>query len=216
MTSTYTGLERSIGGSPVMCSLQLSPIGLQCQRTRYVCRAVGSGRDFQLLCLELPSWTARPARREWQARATEFQRFARTQGGRDLPPKIEKPPFYAVQIFPLTRKNMGGVLTDHSCRVVDPRDDPIPRLYAAGELSGFAGINGTAALEGTFLGPCVVTGRVAARTAVQDVRTKTRQDAPPPDLPTPPTLPASVVAHAHQIDRITLSHQCGVCHLAPD
>lgn len=98
----------------------------------------------------------------------EFRRFS--PGSKSLPPKIEKPPFYAVKIYPMTRKNMGGVLTDHSCRVVDSQDRPIPRLYAAGELSGFAGINGTSALEGTFLGPCVVTGRMAARTAVADAR----------------------------------------------
>ena len=104
----------------------------------------------------------------------EFHRFSRDTG-RSLPPKIEKPPFYAVKIYPMTRKNMGGVLTDHSCRVVDSKKRPIPRLYAAGELSGFAGINGTSALEGTFLGPCVVTGRMAARTAVADARKHAKQ-----------------------------------------
>ncbi len=103
----------------------------------------------------------------------DFHRFSRDS--KSLPPKIEKPPFYAVKIYPMTRKNMGGVLTDHSCRVVDSKDRPIPRLYAAGELSGFAGINGTSALEGTFLGPCVVTGRMAARTAVADARKHTEQ-----------------------------------------
>lgn len=99
----------------------------------------------------------------------DFHRFSRDDG-KSLPPKIEKPPFYAVKIYPMTRKNMGGVLTDHSCRVIDSNKRPIPRLYAAGELSGFAGINGTSALEGTFLGPCVATGRMAARTAVADAR----------------------------------------------
>ena len=102
---------------------------------------------------------------------------SRADDGKSLPPKIQKPPFYAVKIYPMTRKNMGGVLTDHSCRVVDSQNRPIPRLYAAGELSGFAGINGTSALEGTFLGPCVVTGRMAARTAVADAR---KQAGPQP------------------------------------
>ena len=102
----------------------------------------------------------------------DFHRFSRVTG---KPPKIEKPPFYAVKIYPMTRKNMGGVLTDHACRVVDSKKRPIPRLYAAGELSGFAGINGTSALEGTFLGPCVVTGRMAGRTAVADARSRVGQ-----------------------------------------
>ena len=94
--------------------------------------------------------------------------FGRFEEGRKLPQKIKEPPFYAVQLFPLTRKNMGGVQTDHSCRVVDRDGKIIPGLYAAGELSGFAAINGTSPLEGTFLGPCVVTGRVAGRTACRE------------------------------------------------
>jgi len=76
--------------------------------------------------------------------------------------KIETPPYYAIQTFPLTRKSMGGVAIDLGCRVVDKHKQPIPGLYAVGELTGLALINGKAALEGTFLGPCVVTGRVAA------------------------------------------------------
>jgi flavocytochrome c len=74
------------------------------------------------------------------------------------PCKISQSPFYAIQLFPMTRKSMGGVVIDMSCRVLDRRQQPIPGLYAVGELAGLAGINGKAALEGTFLGPCIVTG----------------------------------------------------------
>ena len=49
------------------------------------------------------------------------------------------------------------------------RGKSILGLYAAGELTGLAGINGKAGLEGTFLGPSIVTGRVAGRTAVADL-----------------------------------------------
>ena len=84
--------------------------------------------------------------------------------------KIERPPFYAVQFFPITRKSMGGVLIDLSCRVVDQQKRPIPGLYAVGELTGLAGINGKAGLEGTFLGPSVVTGRVAGRAVVAELK----------------------------------------------
>jgi succinate dehydrogenase/fumarate reductase flavoprotein subunit len=73
-----------------------------------------------------------------------------------------------MQAFPLTRKSMGGVAIDRQCRVVDSKNEPIPGLFAVGELTGLAGINGKAALEGTFLGPCIVTGRVAARTILSD------------------------------------------------
>ena len=88
------------------------------------------------------------------------------------PRRIEQPPFYALQFFPLARKSMGGVLIDLSCRVVDQHKRPIPGLYAAGEVTGFAGINGKAGLEGTFLGPSIVTGRVAGRTVLTELKIK--------------------------------------------
>ena len=84
-------------------------------------------------------------------------------------PKIAQPPFYAMQTWPLTRKSMGGVAIDLQSRVLDHKKEPIPGLFAVGELAGLAGVNGKAALEGTFLGPCIVTGRVAARTLLQEL-----------------------------------------------
>ncbi len=85
------------------------------------------------------------------------------------PQRIERPPFYAVQFFPLTRKSMGGVAIDQSCRVIDVLDRPIPGLYAVGELTGLAEINGKASLEGTFLGSSIITGRVAGRAVVAEL-----------------------------------------------
>jgi len=77
--------------------------------------------------------------------------------------KFDTSPFYAVQLFPLARKNFGGIKTDLKCRAVDRHFDPIPGLYAAGEVAGMAGghINGRAGLEGTMLGPSIFSGRVA-------------------------------------------------------
>jgi len=83
--------------------------------------------------------------------------------------KIETPPYYAMQAFPLTRKSMGGVAIDLDCKVLDKKKQPIPGLYAVGELTGLAGINGKAALEGTFLGPCVLTARVAAWDILKEI-----------------------------------------------
>ena len=82
---------------------------------------------------------------------------------------FDTPPYYAVQIFPLARKNFGGVKTDLKCRVLDKHFEPIAGLYAAGEVAGMAGghINGRAALEGTMLGPAVFSGRVAGGWAAQ-------------------------------------------------
>jgi predicted oxidoreductase len=76
---------------------------------------------------------------------------------------FDTPPYYAVQLFPLARKNFGGVKTDLQCRVLDRHFQPIAGLYAAGEVAGMAGghINGRAGLEGTMLGPSIFSGRVA-------------------------------------------------------
>jgi predicted oxidoreductase len=82
---------------------------------------------------------------------------------------FDTPPYYAVQIFPLARKNFGGVKTDLQCRVLDKHFEPIAGLFAAGEVAGMAGghINGRAGLEGTMLGPSIFSGRVAGGWAAQ-------------------------------------------------
>jgi flavocytochrome c len=82
---------------------------------------------------------------------------------------FDTPPYYAVQIFPLARKNFGGVKTDLQCRVLDKHFEPIAGLYAAGEVAGMAGghVNGRAGLEGTMLGPAIFSGRVAGGWAAQ-------------------------------------------------
>lgn len=81
---------------------------------------------------------------------------------------IAKPPFYAIKRYPLARKSMGGIAVDTETRVVDSRGKVIPGLYAVGEVTGFARINGRAALEGTFLGPSVLMGRIAGRSIAGD------------------------------------------------
>ncbi|HXG50556.1 MAG TPA: FAD-dependent oxidoreductase [candidate division Zixibacteria bacterium] len=87
-----------------------------------------------------------------------------------LSKKFDTPPYYAVQLFPLARKNFGGVKTDLRCRVLDKHFEPIPGLYAAGEVAGMAGghINGKAGLEGTMLGPSIFSGRVAGAWAAHE------------------------------------------------
>ncbi|TMA64725.1 MAG: FAD-binding protein [Deltaproteobacteria bacterium] len=84
--------------------------------------------------------------------------------------KFDTPPYYAIQIFPLARKNFGGVKTDLHCRVLNKYFEPIPGLYAAGEVAGMAGghINGKAGLEGTMLGPSIFSGRVAGAWAANE------------------------------------------------
>jgi predicted oxidoreductase len=76
-------------------------------------------------------------------------------------------PLIAVRLSILTRKSLGGLHTDLSARVLDQSGEPIPGLYAAGEAAGFGGggMHGHRALEGTFLGGCLFSGRAAGRSA---------------------------------------------------
>ena len=74
-------------------------------------------------------------------------------------------PLIAVRLHILTRKTLGGLHTDLSGRVLDQGGVPVAGLYAAGEVSGFGGggMHGYNALEGTFLGGCLFSGRIAGR-----------------------------------------------------
>jgi predicted oxidoreductase len=74
-------------------------------------------------------------------------------------------PLIAVRLNILTRKSLGGLETDLSGRVLGTNGDPIPGLYAAGEVAGFGGggMHGYRALEGTFLGGCLFSGRTVGR-----------------------------------------------------
>ncbi len=76
-------------------------------------------------------------------------------------------PLLAVRLHVLTRKSLGGIETDLGSRVLTSAGSPLPGLYAAGESAGFGGggVHGYAALEGTFLGGCLFSGRAAGRSA---------------------------------------------------
>jgi hypothetical protein len=73
-------------------------------------------------------------------------------------------PLIAVREFIISRKSLGGIQTDLESRVLDAAGQPIPGLYAVGEAAGFGGggVHGLRALEGTFLGGCILSGRIAA------------------------------------------------------
>jgi uncharacterized protein len=76
-------------------------------------------------------------------------------------------PLVAVRLHVLTRKTLGGLHTDLSSRVLGADGNPVPGLYAVGEAAGFGGggMHGYRSLEGTFLGGCLFSGRVAGRAA---------------------------------------------------
>jgi uncharacterized protein len=80
-------------------------------------------------------------------------------------------PLIAVRLNILTRKTLGGLHTDLDGRVLRPDGEPLAGLYAAGEAAGFGGggMHGYRALEGTFLGGCIFSGRAAGRAAAAAV-----------------------------------------------
>ena len=76
--------------------------------------------------------------------------------------KIQRPPFFADEVWPVVSNTQGGPVHDPKQRIIDVEDQPIPRLYAAGELgSSF----GHLYLAGGNIAECVVTGRIAGREA---------------------------------------------------
>jgi predicted oxidoreductase len=80
-------------------------------------------------------------------------------------------PLIAVKLHILTRKTLGGLETDLDSRVLKADGTPLDGLYAAGEVAGFGGggVHGYRALEGTFLGGCIFSGRAAGRGAAADI-----------------------------------------------
>ena len=80
-------------------------------------------------------------------------------------------PLIAVRLNILTRKTLGGFETDAEGRVLGAGGSVIPGLYAVGEAAGFGGggMHGYRALEGTFLGGCLFSGRQAGRSAARAV-----------------------------------------------
>jgi predicted oxidoreductase len=74
-------------------------------------------------------------------------------------------PLLAVRLSVLTRKTLGGLHTDLEGRVLRADGEVLPGLWAVGEASGFGGggVHGHRALEGTFLGGCLFTGRTSGR-----------------------------------------------------
>ena len=99
-----------------------------------------------------------------QARSYRGDRLIRVaRPHRLLDPKAG--PLIAVRLHVLTRKTLGGLHTDLEGRVLRADGKVLPGLYAAGEVAGFGGggMHGYNALEGTFLGGCIFSGRAVGR-----------------------------------------------------
>ena len=76
--------------------------------------------------------------------------------------KIAAPPFYVAEVYPVCSNTHGGPVHDADQRVLDGFGDPIPRLFAAGELGG---VFGHLYMSGGNLAECFVGGWTAGRNA---------------------------------------------------
>jgi len=133
----------------------------------------GAGLSFDVLRDAIMARDAYVGNEPGNDQQIDAIRQARTYLGdkliRTAPPhKILDPaagPLIAVRLHILTRKTLGGLETNLSGQVLNAGGEVIPGLYAAGEVAGFGGggMHGYRALEGSFLGGCLYSGRVAGR-----------------------------------------------------
>ncbi len=77
--------------------------------------------------------------------------------------QLDKPPFYAIRLWPKVHYTPGGLGINSDAQVVDLRGRPIPHLFAAGEVCG--GIHGASRLGSCSLSECIVFGRIAGQQA---------------------------------------------------
>lgn len=76
--------------------------------------------------------------------------------------KIQRGPFYAGQVWPVVSNTQGGPEHDAQQRIIDVEDNPIPRLYAAGEMGSAWG---HLYMSGGNLAECLVTGQISGKQA---------------------------------------------------
>jgi urocanate reductase len=80
---------------------------------------------------------------------------------------VEKAPFYASPTQAGVHHTMGGLRTKGTTgQVIDRNGKAIPRLYAAGEVTG--GVHGTNRLGGNATTDCVVNGRACGKNAAAE------------------------------------------------
>jgi succinate dehydrogenase/fumarate reductase flavoprotein subunit len=77
---------------------------------------------------------------------------------------LDSPPYYCVALYPGGSNTCGGPRRDERARVLDAFGDPIPGLYAAGELGEAVGLLYPA--NGANLSESICFGRIAAADAL--------------------------------------------------
>jgi fumarate reductase flavoprotein subunit len=81
-------------------------------------------------------------------------------GRMHMPLPLVRPPFYAVAQQGITIISFAGLTVDNSMRVVKEDGDPVPNLYAAGEVIGAGATSGNAYTNGMLVTPALTFGRL--------------------------------------------------------
>ena len=85
----------------------------------------------------------------------------------DLPVSFETGPYYAVEVEPAIHNTMGGLKINTDAQVINKSGKPIPRLYAAGEVTG--GVHGDNRIGGNAVAEICIFGRIAAKSACESI-----------------------------------------------
>jgi succinate dehydrogenase/fumarate reductase flavoprotein subunit len=78
---------------------------------------------------------------------------------------LDKPPFYAIRLWPKVHYTPGGLGVNSDAQVIDLSGRPIPHLFAAGEVCG--GIHGASRLGSCSLPECIIFGRIAGQKSAE-------------------------------------------------
>lgn len=92
--------------------------------------------------------------------------------GRDVSTmkEIKEGPFYALQSQKATLGSFGGLKVNLASEVLDTSGNPIPGLYAAGEVANGDFFNDTYPASGSSISMCVIFGREAGKSAVEYIK----------------------------------------------
>ncbi|UOA26354.1 FAD-binding dehydrogenase [Pseudosulfitobacter sp. DSM 107133] len=131
------------------------PLDTQALRAQIVARDLQVDNPFSKDAQMMAIHAARHYRGDRLIRTAKPHRFLDPANG----------PLIAVKLHILTRKTLGGLQTNLDSQMIGADGAPVPGLFAAGEVAGFGGggYHGYNALEGTFLGGCIFSGRNAGR-----------------------------------------------------
>ena len=87
-----------------------------------------------------------------------------------VPRPLTQAPFYSIEVEPVLHHTMGGIKINSKAEVVNKSGNPVPGLYAAGEVTG--GVHGGNRLGGNAVADIIVFGQIAGTSAAESIELK--------------------------------------------